>query len=261
MVDYESVISRETVIDIQNVQTEFDGHVIHQALNLSIYRGEILGLMGGSGSGKTTLLRTIMMLIKPTSGTIHLLGHPILKISRLESLLLKQRLGVLFQHGALFTSMTVLENVSFPLKEYTQMSPKLIEEIALYKLAMTNFPLNLVHLYPSELSGGMVKRAALARAIVQDAEILFLDEPTAGLDPESAAILDELILSLKKWLGLTIVVITHDRDTLWNVTDRVAFLGEKRVILVDTMEQLQLEKHPLVQSYFSVERSYRRFIK
>ena len=147
--------------------------------------------------------------------------------------------------------MTVLENVCFPLQEFTKMPQDTIREIALYKLSLAKFPLDLVHLYPAELSGGMIKRAALARAIVLDAQILFLDEPTAGLDPQSAASLDELVLHLKELLGLTIVIITHDVDTLWRVTDRVAFLGEKRVLAVDTMQQLCAHSHPLLQAYFS----------
>lgn len=241
----------QAAIEITNLSTVFGKNVVHQDLNLQIERGEILGLVGGSGSGKTTLVREILMLTRPAAGSIHVFGQDILSASSKQQLQLRQHWGMMFQHGALFSSMTVLENVCFPLREFTKLSLAMVQEIALYKLSLAKFPLDLVHLYPAELSGGMIKRVALARAIVQDAEILFLDEPTAGLDPTSAAGLDELVLHLKKLLGLTIVVITHDVDTLWRVTDRVAFLGEKRVLAIDTMQNLHTNPHPLLQAYFS----------
>ena len=241
----------DNVIEINNLSSVFGKKIVHQDLNLSIKRGEVLGLVGGSGSGKTTLLREVIMLNKPTSGEIKVFGQILAKTNAAQQLALRQRWGMMFQQGALFTSLTVLENVCFPLKEFTDLSDALIQEVGLYKLSMANFPLESVNCYPSELSGGMVKRAALARAIVQDAEILFLDEPTAGLDPESAAALDSLILSLKHSLELTIVIVTHDLDTLWRVTDRVAFLGEKKVLAVDNMHNLSNHEHPMLKAYFS----------
>jgi len=241
----------EIIIDIVNLNTVFGQSIVHENLNLQIYKGEVLGIVGGSGSGKTTLIREILMLTKPKSGSINVLNKDLASLSVVEQQKLSQNWAMMFQDGALFTSLTVLENVSFPLQEFTQLRPSLIREIALYKLSMVKFPLDLADLYLSELSGGMIKRAALARAIALDAQILFLDEPTAGLDPESAASLDELILHLKNLLKLTVIIITHDIDTLWRVTDRVAFIGEKRVLAIDSIDKLCMSSHPLLQAYFT----------
>ena len=245
----------DTIVRIRDLKTSFGDNIIHEHVDLDIKKGEILGIVGGSGSGKTTLLREIIMLQKPAAGLITVYGQDILLASVKQQKQLRQRWGMMFQQGALFTSLTVLENICFPLREFTQLSDALIKEVALLKLKMANFPLDLAHLYPAELSGGMLKRAALARAIAQDAKLLFLDEPTAGLDPETAGALDELVKRLRDYLGLTIVIVTHDLDTLWQITDRVAFLGEKRVLAVDTIKKLSTSTHPLLKAYFQGPRA------
>lgn len=240
----------DAVISINNLQTQFGTNIIHQALDLEIPAHNIFGIVGGSGSGKTTLLRTILMLLKPTMGSIRVFNQDILHATPQEELAVRKRCGMMFQQGALFSSLTVLENICFPLVEYTAFNKSLIREIAMLKASMARFPIDALNKYPSELSGGMLKRAAIARAIVMDPELLFLDEPTAGLDPQSAEGLDELVINLKQTLNLTIVLITHDLDTLWRVTDQVAFLGEKRVLAVDSMSGLAQHQHPLIREYF-----------
>lgn len=247
--------SPQPIIEIEQLTMKYGSNVILKDLDLTIMRGEILGVVGGSGSGKTTLLRDILMLDTPSHGSIKIFGIDVVTADIKKLNALRQRWGMMFQQGALFSSLTVLENVSFPLQEFTKLSQSMIEDIAMLKMSMSRFPLDSVQKYPSELSGGMLKRAALARAIVMDPEILFLDEPTAGLDPISAGALDELVLDLQSSLGLTIVIVTHDMDTLWSVTDRVAFLGEKKVIQVDPMETLSKSEHPLVKKYFTGPRA------
>lgn len=238
------------IIEIKGLKTGFDGTIIHENLDLSVQPGEILGIVGGSGSGKTTLLRAILMLLKPIAGQIQVFGKDVLTANIAEQAAIRKRWGVMFQQGALFSSLTVLENVCFPLQEFTHLSRELIEETALLKIKMSRFPMDSVQKFPSELSGGMLKRAALARAIVQDAELLFLDEPTAGLDPQSAGALDELVLNLRATLGLTIVIVTHDLDTLWQVTDKVAFLGDKHLLACAGMDELTQSTDPMIQAYF-----------
>ncbi|MCD6044920.1 MAG: mkl [Gammaproteobacteria bacterium] len=250
-------MEQTVAIDIKGLKSQFGGKVIHDNLDLTIYQGEIIALVGGSGCGKTTLLQQLLGLHKPTRGEINILGMDILKPGAdLRSL--QHRWGVLFQQGALFSSLTVLENVTFVLRELTSLPKDIIEEIAYMKINMAQFPVDSVHKYPSELSGGMLKRAALARAIVMDPEVLFLDEPTSGLDPVSAASLDSLVLNLQKSLGLTIVLVTHDPDTLWTAVDRVAFLGDKRVLAVKPMAELIKDPNPAIQEYFSSERTQRK---
>ncbi|MGE3921114.1 MAG: ABC transporter ATP-binding protein [Gammaproteobacteria bacterium] len=217
----------EPIIEINDLTTYLGGNFIHKSLNLTIYRNEILAVVGGSGSGKTTLLRSILMLLPLYSGTIKVFGHDIEHSSEATLKKIQQSWGVLFQHSALFSSLTTLENVMFPLQEKTGLPQNSIVELAKLKLNLVGFPLDSIHKYPAELSGGMQKRAGLARAIALDPELLFLDEPTTGLDPEGATSLDELVISLKNDLGLTIVIVTHDLDTLWSVADRVAVIGEK----------------------------------
>jgi phospholipid/cholesterol/gamma-HCH transport system ATP-binding protein len=240
----------ENVIEIRGLKTHFGSTCIHDGVSLSIRRGETVALVGGSGSGKTTLLREILMLEVPSAGTIRVLGKDTAALSEAETDRLRQRMGVMFQQGALFTSLTVGENVEVPLKEHTQLPPRLIRELALLKVALAGLPPDAAAKYPGQLSGGMLKRAAVARALALDPELLFLDEPSAGLDPVSANALDELIVQLKESLGLTVVMVTHDLDSLWRVTDRVAFLGEKRVLSFSSMKQLSEHDHPLIQDYF-----------
>jgi phospholipid/cholesterol/gamma-HCH transport system ATP-binding protein len=248
-------MSTEIAIQIDDLTTGYGEKTVHEHLNLSVYRGEVLALVGGSGCGKTTLLRAILNLIKPMAGSIQVFGESFSHQPLENELSILKRWGVLFQTGALFSGLTVLDNTCFPLRELTDLPESLIQEIAMLKISMAEFPLDSVYKYPSELSGGMLKRAALARAIVMDPKILFLDEPTAGLDPNAASKLDDLINRLQKSLHLTILVVTHDLDTLWRVADRVAFLGDKRVLAVDSMQALLRHSAPLIVEYFSNSRA------
>lgn len=243
--------ANENIIEIRNLKTYLGDAWVHKGINLDIKRGEILGIVGGSGSGKTTLLNQMLGLLKPTSGSIKIFEHELTTASSQTLLDIQRRWGVLFQQNALFSSLTVLENVSFPLKELTNLTPEMIEQLALLKIVMTGLPESAAVKYPSELSGGMQKRAGLARAIVLDPELIFLDEPSAGLDPKTAAGLDDLILNLQSTMGLTIVIITHDLDTLWKIANRVAFLGEGIVLSVDTMTNLVKNPNPLIHDFFA----------
>jgi len=244
-----------TIIDIQNLSTLLGGHWVNKNLALTVKRGEILGIAGGSGAGKTTLLREMIALHKPDSGTIRVFEHELTTASRSILLAIQRRWGVLFQQNALFSSLTILENVAFPLKEHTALNKESIKELALLKIALTGLPIDSALKFPSELSGGMQKRAAFARAIMLDPELIFLDEPTAGLDPKSAEGIDELIVNFQETMGLTIVIITHDLDTLWHTTHRVAFLGEGKVLCVDEVAKVAHNPHPLIQQFFSGPRS------
>ena len=241
----------ETVIEMRNVSTSFGEHVVHTDINLAIKSADIFAIIGGSGSGKSTLLREMILLQLPNSGAISILGVNLQNISEEDALALRKRWGVMFQHGGLFGSLTVKENVGLPLREHTQLSESLIDEIAALKLAMTGLKVQVSQQYPSELSGGMMKRASLARAMSLDPELLFLDEPTAGLDPVSAAGVDELVLQLRDQFGLTIVMITHDLDLLWQVADRVAVLADGKVQAVDSMLALSSSNNPAVKAFFS----------
>lgn len=240
----------ESVIAVRELRTQFGATVIHDRLDLDIQRGEIVALVGGSGSGKTTLLRAIIMLLQPVAGSIHLFGQEIVGIGQSAAFRLRRRFGMLFQQGALFSSLTVRENVGIPLREHTRLPARRIAEIADLKIALAGLPADAGDKLPRQLSGGMLKRAALARALALDPALLFLDEPTAGLDPVSAGAFDELVVQLKHSLGLTVVMVTHDLDTLWSATDRVAFLGEQRVIGYAPMRELTQAQHPLIRAYF-----------
>lgn len=240
----------EALIEVRHVCTSFGPAVVHDDVSLDIYKGEVFAIAGGNGCGKSTLLREIIMLLDPSSGTIRVFGQDTKSIGEKAERALHRRIGVMFQHGALFSSLNVVENVEAPLREHTKLSKKLIREIALVKISMTGFPMKSVTKYPNELSGGMRKRVSLARAIVLDPEILFLDEPTSGLDPISAGAFDDLVQQLKEWLGLTMVMVTHDLDTLWKVADRVALLGNGRVLGTGTMEELSQLDDPVIREYF-----------
>jgi phospholipid/cholesterol/gamma-HCH transport system ATP-binding protein len=240
----------DPVIAIRDLRMQFGATVIHDHLNLAVQRGEIVALVGGSGSGKTTLLRAIIMLLRPTAGSIRLFDQEIVGIGDSAAFRLRRRFGMLFQQGALFSSLTVRENVAVPLHEHTRLNPRQIAEIADLKIALAGLPAATGAKLPRELSGGMLKRAALARALALDPALLFLDEPTSGLDPVSAGAFDELVVQLKESLKLTVVMVTHDLDTLWQATDRVAFLGEKRVIGDAPMRELTQAEHPLIRAYF-----------
>jgi phospholipid/cholesterol/gamma-HCH transport system ATP-binding protein len=245
----------DIVIDIQDLGTRFGSNIVHEHLSLQVKRGEILAIVGGSGSGKTTLLREMVMLQPPFAGSIKIFGQEIVGTHTTNDNILRQRWGVMFQSGALFSGLTVLENVCFPLREFTHLSQAEIEAIGMLKINLANLPPHSAHLFPAELSGGMIKRAAVARSIAMDPELLFVDEPTAGLDPESASEFDELVIQLRASLGLTVVIITHDMDTLWRVPDRVAFLGNKKVLAVQPVKELVKNPEPLIQEYFSSPRA------
>lgn len=240
----------EKIIEVTDLKIYLGGAWVHKGINLDVRRGEILAIVGGSGAGKSLLLRQILALQQPTSGEIKIFGENLQAISAETLDQLRQRLGVLFQHSALFSSLTLLENVKFPLQQYTKLPADIIQELALIKILATGLPEDAANKYPSELSGGMEKRAALARAIVLDPELLFLDEPTSGLDPHSASGFDELVLNLRDALGLTVVMVTHDLDSLWRTTDRVAFLGEGKVLCLAPMKELVQTKNELIQEYF-----------
>ena len=241
---------RETVIEVKNVSTRFGEHVVHSDVSLDVKRGEVFAIVGGSGSGKSTLLREIILLHRPDSGSISVLGSELQTLDDTQTLALRQRLGVMFQKGGLFGSLDVRENVGLPLREHTGLDDALIDEVAAWKIALTGLAPETGRQYPSELSGGMHKRASLARALALDPELLFLDEPTAGLDPVSAAGVDSLVLELRDLFGLTVVMITHDLDLLWQVADRVAVLGEGRVQGIGSMHELSTMDHPAIRQFF-----------
>lgn len=238
------------LIEVRHVHTRFGAAVVHEDVSLTINKGEVFAIAGGNGSGKSVLMREIVLLQPATRGEIEIFGKSIPTMSAADVSALRRRCGVLFQHGALFSSLTVAENVAVPLREHTELSRSLIEELALLKIASTGFPMASVGKFPNELSGGMRRRAALARAMALDPELLFLDEPTSGLDPISAAGFDELIEQLREWFHLTIVIITHDLDSLWRIADRVAVLGNGKVLGIGTMRELSESADPLIHEYF-----------
>lgn len=251
----DDISGREIIISIRDLRTVFDTRVIHDGIDLDVYRGEVLALVGGSGSGKSTLLREMIMLQTPDAGAVNLFGEDVVGISEAGARRLRRRFGVLFQQGALFSGLTVLENVGLPLREHTRLDNAMIDALAQLKILQAGLEPGAAALYPSELSGGMIKRAALARAMVLDPEVLFLDEPTSGLDPGSAGSFDELVLRLKDMLGLTVIMVTHDLDSLWEAADRVAVLGDTRLRGVGSMEVLSVSTEPHVVDYFSGSRA------
>ena len=242
----------ENVIEVRGLRNGFGDQIVHDDLALEVRRGEILGVVGGSGTGKSVLMRSIIGLQQPMAGEIAVFGEPMVGRGDDEAQAIRGRWGILFQGGALFSTLTVAENVQVPLKEfYPDLDARLLNEIAGYKIVMSGLPATAAPKFPAELSGGMVKRASLARALALDPELLFLDEPTAGLDPIGAAAFDQLILDLKHRLGLTVFLITHDLDTLYAICDRVAVLADKRVIGIGTIPELLAMDHPWIQSYFN----------
>lgn len=242
--------SAQPIIEVRDLHTRFGEAVVHDGVNLEVQEGEIFALAGASGCGKSTLLRELILLQRPESGSIRVFGREVVGLGDEQALPLRRDWGVMFERGALFGSLSVSENVGLPLREHTQLGDRLIDEIAAVKIALTGLPPNAGPKYPAELSGGMRKRAALARAIALDPKLLFLDEPTAGLDPLSAAGFDELVRHLKELLGLSIFVVTHDLDLLWRVADRVAFMVAGKIAGVGTMQELAGSEEPLVREYF-----------
>ncbi|ACM26803.1 ATP-binding cassette domain-containing protein [Agrobacterium sp. SHOUNA12C] len=246
---------RDIVLSARDVTVAFGSKVVLDKLNLNIYRGEILGFVGASGAGKSVLLRTVLRLLPRRSGKIEILGEDYDKLSEPERNRLDMRLGVLFQQGALFSSLTVKENIQVPMREYLDLPKALMDELAHLKIRMVGLAADAADKYPSELSGGMIKRAALARALALDPDLVFLDEPTSGLDPIGAAEFDELIAKLRDTLGLTVYMVTHDLDSLFSVCDRIAVLGQKRVLVEGTVEDMLACDDPWVQSYFRGKRA------
>jgi phospholipid/cholesterol/gamma-HCH transport system ATP-binding protein len=249
-------VSAPPIISIRGLSNAFGDDVVHEGLDLEVRRGEILGVVGGSGTGKSVLMRSIIGLQIPDAGKILVFGKNTIGAEPDEESAVRSRWGVLFQGGALFSTLTVAENIEVPLKQfYPELHPELRHEIARYKVKMSGLPEDAASKYPSELSGGMKKRAGLARALALDPELLFLDEPTAGLDPIGAAAFDELTRELQATLGLTVFLITHDLDTLYAICDRVAVLADGKVIAVGTIPELLKLEHPWIQEYFNGPRS------
>jgi phospholipid/cholesterol/gamma-HCH transport system ATP-binding protein len=241
----------EIVIEVHGLRNSFGEAVIHDGLDLEVKRGEIIGVVGGSGTGKSVMMRSIIGLQRPDEGEVKVFGEPML--DRDDSALqpIRKRWGILFQGAALFSTLTVAENVQVPLREfYPRLSERLLDEIAAYKIVMVGLPPDAGPKFPAELSGGMRKRAGIARALALDPELLFLDEPTAGLDPIGAAAFDQLIVELRERLGLTVFLITHDLDTLYTICDRVAVLADQKVIAVGTIPELLALDHEWIQEYF-----------
>lgn len=247
--------NRDVVLSARDVTVAFGSKVVLDKLNLDIYRGEILGFVGASGTGKSVLMRTVLRLLPRRSGTIKILGQDFDELDEPERNALDMRLGVLFQQGALFSSLTVKENIQVPMREYLDLPASLMDELAHLKIRMVGLAADAADKYPSELSGGMIKRAALARALALDPELVFLDEPTSGLDPIGAAEFDELIANLRDSLGLTVYMVTHDLDSLFSVCDRIAVLGKKRVMVEGTIDDMLAYDDPWVQAYFKGKRA------
>jgi phospholipid/cholesterol/gamma-HCH transport system ATP-binding protein len=241
----------EPILTVRGLDNSFGAQSIHKGLDLDVFPGEIIGVVGGSGTGKSVLMRAILGLRPPQAGQIRVLGIDALSENVRERLKIERNSGVLYQNGALFSSLTVAENVMVPLKEHHDELPfDLINDLAMLKIRLAGLPDNAADKFPSQLSGGMVKRAALARALALDPAILFLDEPTAGLDPISAAAFDQLILSLQRALGLTVFLITHDLDTLYTICNRVAVLADGKVLVAAPLPEVETFDHPWVQEYF-----------
>ena len=247
-------MAKQPVIKVRDLVVGFGDHNVLDHLSLDVREGEILGVVGGSGAGKSVLLRTIIGLLPKRHGTIEVLGVNLDKASETERRALERRWGVLFQQGALFSSLTVLENVQFPMRENLDLSPRLMKEMALAKLEMVNLTPDDANKFPAELSGGMTKRVALARALALDPEIVFLDEPTSGLDPISGGDFDELIRTLQQTLGLTVFMVTHDLESLYTACDRVAALADGKVVAEGPLEAMLGCEHPWVHAYFQGKR-------
>ncbi|WP_084539558.1 ABC transporter ATP-binding protein [Azorhizobium doebereinerae] len=243
-------ISREVIISVRDLVVGFGERIILDHLALDVYRGEILGFVGTSGGGKSVLTRTILGLVPKRSGTVEVFGQDLDTLGERERSALERRWGVLFQQGALFSSLTVKQNIQFPLRETLRLSQRMMDEIAFAKIEMVGLKPDVAEKLPSELSGGMIKRAALARALALDPEIVFLDEPTSGLDPIGAGDFDELIRTLQQTLGLTVFMVTHDLDSLHTVCDRIAALADGKVIAQGTIETMMEAQHPWLRAYF-----------
>ena len=246
---------RDVVLSVRDLSVAFGETVVLDRVSFDVLRGEILGFVGATGGGKSVLLRTVLGLHRKTSGTIHLLGFHTDRLTDDERMGIDMRFGVLFQQGALFSSLTLLENIQVPMREYLDLPQRLMDELAMLKISLVGLSPDDAGKFPSELSGGMIKRAALARALSIDPDIVFLDEPTSGLDPIAAAEFDELVAKLRETMGLTVYMVTHDLDSLFSVCDRVAVLGNKRVILEGTIEDMLHSEEPWIKAYFRGKRA------
>ncbi len=242
-------------VEVKNLRSQFGDNVVHESLDFQVRGGEILGLVGGSGSGKTVLMNTLLGLKEPDGGDVFYFGQNRTGLSTKERQSLNNIMGVLFQGGALFSSMTVRQNIMIPLQEHTDLPAALMRELADMKIHMVGLPTHAATLYPSDLSGGMRKRAGLARALALDPKLLFLDEPTAGLDPIGASAFDKLILDLREAMGLTILMITHDLDSLFTICDRVSVLVDKHIAITDTLPNVMKHPHAWIQEYFGGPRA------
>ena len=241
----------DDIIEIKGLKNNLGGQWVHSDVNLTVKKGEIIAIIGGSGSGKTTILRSILMLQKPTAGKIRVFGEDIATLTEQGAIAMRRRWGMLFQHSALFSALTVSENIMFPMKELTSLDERFMHELAMLKLSLVGLPKEAANKLPSELSGGMQRRAAAARAIAMDPELLFLDEPTTGLDPRSARQFDKLIVFLRDALNLTVVIVSHDMESIKHCTDRVAFIGEGKILSLAPIAELMKNPHPLITDYFS----------
>jgi phospholipid/cholesterol/gamma-HCH transport system ATP-binding protein len=246
----------EAIIEVRGLVNRFGAQIVHDGLDMTVERGEVFGIVGGSGSGKSVLLRSILGLQRPQAGEVKLLGRDLTQLEPAELRQMKATYGVTFQQGALFTSLTVLQNVQLPMLEHLRLSPRALEELALLKVRLVGLPDEAARKYPAQLSGGMIKRAALARALALDPTLLMLDEPTAGLDPISAAAFDELLMDLREQMHLTVIMITHDLDTIFRTCNRVGVIIDRKMTS-DTLEGITANPHPWIQDYFHGERALR----
>ena len=246
----------EALIEVRGLVNRFGAQVVHDHLDMTVERGEVFGIVGGSGSGKSVLLRSILGLQRPRAGEVRILGRYLTQLSTPELKEIKATYGVTFQQGALFSSLTVLQNVQLPMLEHLHLSPRALDELALLKVLLVGLTDEAARKFPAQLSGGMVKRAALARALALDPQLLMLDEPTAGLDPISAAAFDELLMDLRQQLGLTVIMITHDLDTIFRTCNRVGVIIDRKMTS-DTLEAITRNPHPWIQAYFHGERAQR----
>jgi phospholipid/cholesterol/gamma-HCH transport system ATP-binding protein len=249
-----------SVIQMKDIVTRFGERTVHAGVSLHIEPNEIYGILGGSGSGKSVLMREMIMLMAPNEGEVTVLGHDLAHIRFREAQQLRQQWGVLFQFGALFSSMTIAENIEVQLKEYTRISKKMRAYLVASKIDMVGLDPYVGALYPSELSGGMIKRAALARALAMEPKLLFLDEPTSGLDPVGARNFDKLIVELRDLLGMTVVMITHDLDSIFSIVDRMAILADKRVVVEGNLKNVLQSQHPFVEAFFKNDYTQQKYL-